>query len=385
MSFSGALQAMTRLSEFWEDREWEITRIQGEGRNSVEGGVLSTRLELRIPLCEAFARKSGGGMTLDGLSVGEEGGLTVNLVSETTLVPEELRRDGLTVTPDDARVEGDELVVTMSVTAPTAAEAAAEGNGLASEGAEGRWASGADSEETEVGEDDPEEAQVRDDSPAESTAQQGSSDAGTEDGDPDSEADPDEESGIERRRPDVPAFEDTEYLQEVYDTYETFAEMAGELDMDVTAETVRRYMIDVGVHEPTCYDTGLDATDSDPSEDEERVADERAESDHRAEDETDPDDQIPGPGDADDPSQVLLADGIGLPNGVSGEEFVEIVMDSKTLYEVQRQLDVEREEAQQLLSDHNLLDLVMGQLRMESQRNVTRETVIERLRESASA
>jgi hypothetical protein len=48
----------------------------------------------------------------------------------------------------------------------------------------------------------------------------------------------------------VPAYQDPAQLQAVYNAHETFAEMTEALDVEVTPQTVRRYMIQHGIHEP---------------------------------------------------------------------------------------------------------------------------------------
>lgn len=47
-----------------------------------------------------------------------------------------------------------------------------------------------------------------------------------------------------------PAYRDPERLREVYDKYDTFEEMTDALDVDVTSQTVRRYMIKYDIHSP---------------------------------------------------------------------------------------------------------------------------------------
>ncbi|MFB6129997.1 MAG: hypothetical protein ABEJ28_04145 [Salinigranum sp.] len=49
---------------------------------------------------------------------------------------------------------------------------------------------------------------------------------------------------------DLPPHMDPDRLAEVYETYDTFAEMTEALDTDVTAQTVRHHMIKHGIHEP---------------------------------------------------------------------------------------------------------------------------------------
>lgn len=53
----------------------------------------------------------------------------------------------------------------------------------------------------------------------------------------------------------VPPFEDTDYLRCLYDSCETFAEMSEKIDMSVSDETVRRYMIDANIHSPSANRT----------------------------------------------------------------------------------------------------------------------------------
>lgn len=49
---------------------------------------------------------------------------------------------------------------------------------------------------------------------------------------------------------EVAPYRDPDRLQEVYETHETFAEMTDALEVDVTPQTVRRYMIKHDIHEP---------------------------------------------------------------------------------------------------------------------------------------
>ena len=160
----------------------------------------------------------------------------------------------------------------------------------------------------------------------------------------------------------VPPFKDPELLKEVYDTHDTFAEMADALEMDVTGETVRRYMIDFDIHQPNSYRSGSD--DGATEEDETQVAGEP----------TDDGQQL-----------VAISDGIGLPEGISVEDVIDTVNRSNTIYEVKKDLDLERQEAHEMLKELNLMDLVLGRLSDDSGREITREDVIERLRTVSEA
>lgn len=144
---------------------------------------------------------------------------------------------------------------------------------------------------------------------------------------------------------EVPPFKDPELLAAVYESCDTFAQMAEEIDMDVTGETVRRYMIQHDIHEPTSYKTG---------------------------------------GDSSEPQPVALADGIGLPDDVTVETLIETVKNSNTIHQVKRDIDIEREDALEMLKELNLLDLVVGRLATEGEREITRDDVIDCLREASA-
>ncbi|GEM_PF-1305902 len=227
-----------------------------------------------------------------------------------------------------------------------------------------------------------------------------------------------ESSRVPWRDREVPPFEDSELLAEVYDSCETFAEMTDALGMDVTAETVRRYMIDHGIHEPDSYDTGgtdveegddaqtgspatadaqtgspatadVTGADAEPTTGEggaEPVVDEEgpgpAVGAAPSEPASDPDAE---PATADEPEPVVVADGIGLPEDVTVETFIETVRRSNTIREVRRDVGVEREDALELLRELNLLDLVVGRMAVEGERDISREEIVDRLREASAA
>ncbi|NHN58566.1 MULTISPECIES: hypothetical protein [Halorussus] len=52
------------------------------------------------------------------------------------------------------------------------------------------------------------------------------------------------------KEPSRPPYRDPDQLEAVYEKYDTFAEMTDALEVDVTSQTVRRYMIQHGIHEP---------------------------------------------------------------------------------------------------------------------------------------
>jgi len=191
----------------------------------------------------------------------------------------------------------------------------------------------------------------------------------------DAAADADEPAeGLAAIRDDsIPPYEDAEYLRAVYARCDTFAEMRDEIAMDVSAETVRRYMIDAGIHEPNDYETATD----------------RTQNGHRAEDGGSEPEESPAdaPSDGDSrpplPDAQLVADGIGLPDGVELTDVIEVVVRSSTVYEVKRELGLNEGYARELLKQLDLLDLVMCRMSRAPDREVTYEEAARRVRQCA--
>lgn len=68
---------------------------------------------------------------------------------------------------------------------------------------------------------------------------------------PESTSEPDNQRGDDTdTQREVPKYQDPERLAAVYDEDATFEEMRQELGVEVTAQTVRKYMINHGIHEP---------------------------------------------------------------------------------------------------------------------------------------
>ncbi|MFP4626462.1 MAG: hypothetical protein ACLFNI_07715 [Natronomonas sp.] len=180
---------------------------------------------------------------------------------------------------------------------------------------------------------------------------------------------------------DLPPFEDRELLATVYESYDTFGEMSEALDMDVTAETVRRYMIDHGIHEAASYDTGSDSEDSSASN---ADPDEEADVDHQvgtADERTSTDSNSePALNGSDPETPIILADGIGLSEDIDIETLIDAVRKSRTIHEVKEEIGIERKDAVDTLRELNLLDLVVGRLSEDGRTEVTRSEIVSRLR-----
>ncbi|MEF8757655.1 MAG: hypothetical protein V5A33_05425, partial [Halobacteriales archaeon] len=174
---------------------------------------------------------------------------------------------------------------------------------------------------------------------------------------------------------------------------------------------VRRYMIDHGIHEPNSYDTAGDdgstsregdgepAGETDdaagPTTEREPADEQRPESGEEptleglgtVDPATDPGASTDEP--AVEPPELepsdLATDGIGLPEDVTVDGFVEAVQRANTIYEVETELDLAREEAREMLEQLDLIDYVAGRLSTNERREVSREQVVERLRRHARA
>lgn len=335
-------------------------------------GALTADIEIPVSMCPDGKPTA---VSPCAMSVDADGTVRLEIKSSQAVVPADL---GVTVEPTDATFTGDSdgtVTLTLSVSVPT-------GSATATDEVDDEYSKPNEKRPTEsVGADASDEATT--------THQNSNSDL-------DSHSEPDSESDSELdvkhdHDQDIPPFRDPELLAEVYESCDTFTEMPEALGMDVTAETVRRYMIDFGIHEPNTYNTSSSSSDTIDTETE---TDTEIDSDTDTGVDTDPA-TIAGTGveeragaemNAGDDLQtpVVLADGIGLPDDVTVETIIETVQESNTIYEVKRDIGIERENTLDMLRELNLLDLVVGRLATEAERTISREEVIERLRQSAS-
>lgn len=180
------------------------------------------------------------------------------------------------------------------------------------------------------------------------------------------------------RDDDVPAYEDVEYLEQLYDVCDTFARMSDVIEMDVSSETVRRYMIEVGVHEPNTYETDRDADDDETG----------SGSGAPPPAGTSPDDR----GDAGTDERLVTDDvglpedteGVKLPEGVEVADMAAAVVESSAIFQVQRRLDLDRQQTVDLLEALDLLDLVLHRVADESKREMSYEQVATRIHQAPS-
>ncbi|EMA27301.1 hypothetical protein [Haloarcula japonica] len=176
----------------------------------------------------------------------------------------------------------------------------------------------------------------------------------------------------------VPAYKDPEALQAAYEACDTFPEMTEALDADVTSETVRRYMVEYDIHDPT--DTtpqagGLSLADVQTESEANTDASSPVESEpaeDRAGDNSQPDDSdglgarsvadLLAEADSQDSDDNLVADGLGISQDVTVADLAQTVTQSTSLDEVTQRLDLSQTHARRLLSELDLLDLVTHRL-----------------------
>ncbi|MFD1599374.1 hypothetical protein [Halobellus rarus] len=179
----------------------------------------------------------------------------------------------------------------------------------------------------------------------------------------------------------VPPYEDTPYLRRLYESCDTFEEMSQRIEMDVSDETVRRYMIEAEVHSPTSYETRSETVEPTGGEQSSPVSGDLS-ADHSSSDassERGGDDPRIDPL----PDDQLVADGIGFPDRLTLHDVVDAVADARTVHEVGRELGLEHDRTRRLLRQLNVLDLVLRRVSDDSTRELSVEDVAARIRQSA--
>ena len=176
----------------------------------------------------------------------------------------------------------------------------------------------------------------------------------------------------------VPAYKDPEALQAAYEACDTFPEMTEALDADVTSETVRRYMVEYDIHDPTdttpqagelsLTDVQADSeTDTDASSPVESDPSEDGVGDNTQSEEADglgarSVADLLAEADSQDTDDNLVADGIGISQDVTVADLAQAVTQSTSLDEVTQRLDLSQTHARRLLLELDLLDLITHRL-----------------------
>jgi len=393
MAVQTAVDVLARMLESYDAGDRSVHHV---GATSVADGgdALHVDLEVTVPVGTAG---DGAATAPERARLSEDGHLQVEYPGAAMpSLPSHADAD-VEVEPTSARVADDRILLSMEVTitptgdgeegrAPNGEDARADGaavrrdddrleatpQGTGSEDARRDATARGEDTRTDPGSDDADPHAVPGDDAATDT------DHGTDtDGGPASpgrldDEPPDEFAAL--RNDAVPPYEDTPYLQAVYERHDTFDEMREVIEMDVSTETVRRYMIDVDVHDPSSYRSdgpGSESTDGDATD---VTVDEEA---------PDVDEPLDGTGSI--PDEKLVTDGIGLPEDLSIEGVLEAVVDSSTVYEVTRTLDMDQRRTRTVLEQLDLLELVMTRVSDDHKRDVTYEDVADRLRQTAES
>jgi hypothetical protein len=350
MGIHTAFAALTEVIEVYESRGRSIETVEASPVDT-DGAVLDVTMAMPVSLGSGGADE---GLTPEAARLTGGGDLEVRFTPSATDLPS---TPGAELSVDDASatVTDDGLLLTVQLRI----DATEPPDGTATE----------DCEPEGAGTDEPAatEAPIPPDTGGDSEE---SNDTRTE---------PDGFAAV--RDDSVPPYEDTDYLQALYDECDNFREIAEQIQMDVSSETVRRYMIEADIHVPNSYDTSSDdgeaAAESDDVDQGATDEDSRASAaDPIAPDTTGPDEPV-----GELPDEQLVTDGLGLPADVQLREVADAVADADTVYEVQRRLDLDRGKTRDLLEDLNLLDLVLCRLTDEPDHAVSYETVAGRIRQ----
>jgi hypothetical protein len=357
-------ETLARVIEHLDDDGRSVRRTEAAG----SGGGGSLRATVDVSVGTAADLEPTEATIDDGLSVTFR---APAFPDPTEVLPAEYPR--VSVEPTGVRLDEDSVIVTLAVTIGDDDGGSREGD--------------------TAGDDESADATSGGDAAA------GETEGNAADDDRDSAAADTDTGSTPRlaaaRDESVPAYDDTPYLRRLYETCETFAEMSERIEMDVSAETVRRYMTEAGIHSPTSYETaggtraasggeGADGgttdtgtTDAEPVDDppSQETSAESASPGRPTDDGTE--------GAASLPDEQLVADGIGLPEELTLRDIVDAVVDARTVHEVQREVGLEYNRTRQLLTQLNVLDLVMGRVSGDPDRTVTVDIVADRIRQCA--
>lgn len=189
----------------------------------------------------------------------------------------------------------------------------------------------------------------------------------------------------------LPAYQDPAKLRAVYEEYDTFKAMTEALAVDVTPETVRRYMIEHGIHTPNPKnsDTGSNAPNAEGAPVDEGTETQVSNGQVAANNDT------PGTGDArrgarapststDWQDNLNLPTDVDLPRDLTLDELAETISKANTVYEIQQQVDMREDDIRQLLKDLELYEYIMGRLSTVDERQVSVDEIHTRLRSKIS-
>lgn len=382
----GLHTSFDRLSAVVEQYERGGRSVRSVEATTDDGGRLHATLEVPVSICAAESGELRPALSPTRATLTDDGALQVEFATaEATTLPASATVEEQTVRVTDG---GDILLRVDLVVDPAGCDSSDtvdetdvedEKSRAPDDGVASRQSADASEGDTDTGTDDEATPDTEDDTESGADAEAESGDDDTEP--PESAASAESAGDAELaavRDESVPPYEDTAYLQRLYDTSDTFAEMSRRIEMDVAGETVRRYMIDAGVHTPSSYETATDESATGEADVEE--ASETATAAGQSETTS-----VETPVDGSRlPDEQLVTDGIGLPEEIRIEDVAEAVTVSSTVYDVQRRLDLEGEQTWELLQQLDLLDLLVGRISDGRERSISYESVTDRIRRSTA-
>jgi hypothetical protein len=385
MGLQASFGVISRIVEQYESGGRSVKQLEATVDDG--GDLFHVVLDVPVSLCAASGDGAAPSLTPETATLTDGGGLAVEFAGSDLAALPDAVREAVSASEQAVRVEDGSVVLTVELTIdPSGAETAR----TETAGAE---TAGADTAETETATSAPDGAA------GDRSGRAGNREAGTATGrtesdtddmtesdaddvagsDPRDGAGSDTDDGVESltdgggdapaavRDESVPPYDDVPYLRRLYETHDTFTAMSEAIEMDVSSETVRRYMIEAGVHDPSSYDIVDDGDEEDGS-----GVDSAPQPPETADDPME-----------DVPDEELVTDGIGLPEGIRIEDVADAVVDSMTVYEVSRKLGLERHRAKELLKQLNLIDLAMRRVDADPERAVSYEEVADRIRQCA--
>lgn len=367
MAVQTAVDVLARVLDAYESGDRSVRHVSATTSGG-DGNSLQAELEVPVPL-----GPDGRVAADDGpveAAVADDGVLSVAFPTDRIASVPSPPGAEVTSTPTSARVSDGEVLLSVAVTITPTDGGSHRGTGTRTDGRAGT------DDGARAGESGGDAPSVdREELTAEAAAPPYGADGDDSRDAPEpigGRGDGGAADGIEAaRNEDVPPYEDTPYLREIYRQFDTFSEMRGAIEMDVSTETVRRYMIDAGIHDPSSYETAAGAASGGGT------GGEAAGDSATPAETTDPAVHVP--------EEQLVTDGIGLPDDLSMDEVLDAVVEAHTVYEVTRTLGLDQHRTRALLEQLDLLDLVMHRVSDDRREEVTYEDVADRLRRAAGA
>lgn len=223
-SESGVSHVFRDLADVLEPLEtrYQITTAEPVDEGFLGGGTVSMQVGVQIPFLDERPDRANVELTTTGVQLQDDGTLQVEF--HTTVTSSETTADCHSVDEHQQQPESDTETPKPNATSPP------------------------DTDDEKRSDSPPTPATTAEDTPdkpEDADANHSAAQSAPAEQDP-----ADGEETAPESDESVPAYQDPAQLRTVYDVHETFAEMTEALDVAVTPQTVRRYMIQYGIHQP---------------------------------------------------------------------------------------------------------------------------------------